>query len=149
MDKSVFCNEALDHKERGEGSQINASFNLSHSEISSHKEGLGLLDSVGEKDDISAEAYKEGEVLNSEILNEMVDISFEISHDSSFQSSFGDQFDSMLEEFHFGQLSYGRQNTEYVESCHVFYDPVAQYMERLGNGNDWLYLYCKDYFSFL
>ena len=30
MDKSVVCNEALDHKERGEGSQINASFNLSH-----------------------------------------------------------------------------------------------------------------------
>ena len=105
-----------------------------------------MLDYVGEKDDISVEAYKEGEVLNSEILNEIVDISFEISHDSSFQSSFGDQFDSMLEEFHFGQLSYGRQNTEYVESCHVFYDPVEKYMQRLGNGNNWLYLYHKDQF---
>ena len=92
------------------------------------------------------EAYKEGEVLNSEILNEMVDISFEISHDSSFWSSFGDQFDSMLEELHFGQLSYGRQKIEYVESCPVFYDLMAAYMERLGNSNDWLYLYCKDQF---
>ena len=49
-----------------------------------------LLDSVGEKNDIFAEAYKEGKVLNSEILNEIVSISFEISHDSSFQSSFED-----------------------------------------------------------
>ena len=92
----------MDHKERGEGSQINASFNLSHSEISSHKEGLCLLDSVGEKNDISAEAYKEGEVLNSEILNEIVDISFEISHDSSFKISCEDQFDTVQEELLFG-----------------------------------------------
>ena len=56
---------------------------------------------LGEKDDIYAEAYKEGEVLNSEILNEMVDISFENSHESSFQSSFEDQFDSMQGELHF------------------------------------------------
>ena len=88
MDKSVVCNEALDHKERGEGSQINASFNLSHSEISSHKEGLCLLDSVGENNDNSTEAYKEGEVLNSEILNEIMGTSFEIGHDSSFQGYF-------------------------------------------------------------
>ena len=72
------------HKKNHTILRIHASFNLSHSEISSHKEGLGLLDSIGEKDDISAEAYKEGEVLNSEILNEIVDISFEINHESSF-----------------------------------------------------------------
>ena len=95
-------NKAFDHKERGEGSQLNASFNPSHSEISSHKEGLCLFDSVGEKDDISAEAYKEGEVSDSEILNEIVDISFEISHESPFQSSFEYQSDNMLEELHFG-----------------------------------------------
>ena len=126
----------LDHKARGEGSQINASFNLSHSEISSHKEGLRLLDCVGEKDDVSAEAYKEGEVLNSKFLNEIMDILFEISHDSSFQSCFEDQFDSMLEELHFGQLSFGRKRTVCVESCHFFYDSVAKYMERSGSGND-------------
>ena len=94
-----------------------------------------MLDSVGEKSDIYTEAYKEGEVLNSEILKEIVDISFEINHDSSFQSYFEDQCDSMLEELHFGQLSYGKQRTEYVESCHVLFDPVAEYMERMGNGN--------------
>ena len=136
MKKLVGCNEALYHKERGEGSQINNSFNLSHSEISYHEEGLCVLDSAGEKNDISAEAYKEGEVLNSEILNEIVDNLFEISHESSFQSSFKYQFDSMLEELHFGKLSYGKQRTKYVESYHVFYDLVAEYMEKLGNGND-------------
>ena len=31
MEKSVVFNEALDHKERGEGSQINASLKLSYS----------------------------------------------------------------------------------------------------------------------
>ena len=137
-------NEALDHKERGEGSQIIASFNLSHPKISSLEGGWCVPDSAGGKNDISAEAYKEGKVLNSENLNEIVDISFEISHDSSFQSSFEDQFDNMLEELHFGQLSFGRQRRVYVESCHFFYDLVAEYMERLGNSNDWLYLYCKD-----
>ena len=30
IDESVVCNDVLDHKERGEGSQINDSFNISH-----------------------------------------------------------------------------------------------------------------------
>ena len=52
----------------------------------------------------------------------------------------------MLEELHFGQLSYGKQRAEYVDSRYVFYDPVEEYIERLGNGNDWLYIYSKDQF---
>ena len=54
----------------------------------------------------------------------------------------------MLEELHFGQLSYGKQRTEYVEGCHVFYDPVEEYMDRLGNGNYWLYIYYKAQFIY-
>ena len=96
--KLVVCNEELDYKEIGKGSQINASLNLSHSSISSQKEGFCLLDSIGEKNDIYVEAYKEGEVLNSKFLNEIVDISFEKIHESSFQSSFEDQFYSLQEE---------------------------------------------------
>ena len=61
-----------------------------------------MLDFIGEKNDISAKAYKEGEVFNSEILNEVVDISFENSHESSFQSYFEDKFDSMQTELLFG-----------------------------------------------
>ena len=38
--------------------------------------------------------------------------------------------------------------TEFFEGCHVFYDPVAEYMENLGSGNGWLYLYCKDQFIY-
>ena len=70
----MVCNKVLDHKAIGEGSQINVSLSPSYSEISSHKEGLCWFDSVGKKSDVSTEAYKKGEVLNSEILNEMVDI---------------------------------------------------------------------------
>ena len=119
----MVCNEVLDHKDRGEGSQINASLSPSHSKISSHKEGLCWLDSGGKKNNISVEACKEGEALNSEIWNGTVDILFEIRLEISFQSFVGDQFDSMLEELHFGQFSFGRKRTE------NFYDPVAEYMD--------------------
>ena len=69
MDKSVVCGEALDHKERGEDSQINAYFTLSHPKISSHEGGWCVPNSAEERKNISAEAYKGGDVLNLEILN--------------------------------------------------------------------------------
>ena len=46
-----------------------------------------------------------------------------------------------------GQLSH-EQMTEYTGGCRVFYDPIAEYMERLGNGNDWSHLYSKDQFIY-
>ena len=64
MEKSMVCNEALDHKERGEGCQINASLNISHSSISSQEEGVYLLDYVEEQNDISFEVLEKNEVLN-------------------------------------------------------------------------------------
>ena len=42
------------------------------------------------------------EVVNSKILNQVVDISFEKSHENFFQSSFKDRFDSMQEDLLFG-----------------------------------------------
>ena len=102
VENLVVCNEKLDYKERGKGSQIKSSLNLSHSEISSQEEGFCLLDSIGEKNDIYVEAYKEGEVLNSRILNEVVDISFENSHVNSFQSYFEKKINSVEDELHFG-----------------------------------------------
>ena len=134
----------MDYKERGKGSQINDSLNPSHSKISSEEEGFCLLDSIGEKNDICVESYKEGEVLNSEILNEIVDISFEISHESPFQSSFEDQFDNMLEELLFGQIYDDRQVIEYFEICHSFYDPVAKYMDKFFRWGSWLYVCSKE-----
>ena len=66
MGETMVFNEVLDHKARGKGSQSNSSLSHSHSEFSSfHKEGLCWIDSVGRKNNISAKACKEGEVLNS------------------------------------------------------------------------------------
>ena len=36
----------------------------------------------------------------------------------------------------------------FFEGCHVFYDPVAEYMENIGSGNGWLYLYYKYQFLY-
>ena len=132
MEKSLVCNEELDYKERGKGSQIKSSLNLSHSEMSSQEEGFCLLDSIGENNDISAEAYKEGEV------HEIVDISFENSHESSFQSYFEYQFDSMQEELLFGQPCHDKQVIEYLKKIHVFYDPVTEYMNFFSRWDGWL-----------
>ena len=71
----------MDPEERGRYSQINASFDLSHPKISSQEGGWCVPDYAGEMNDISTEAYKEGEVLNSESLNEIMDTSFEINQD--------------------------------------------------------------------
>ena len=77
-------------------------------------------------------------VVNSEILNKVVDISFEKIHENSFQISFKDHSDSMQEELLFGQPSNGTKMTEYVEGCHAFYDPVAEYMDRFFSWGGWL-----------
>ena len=45
--------------------------------------------------DVSAEEYKEYEVLKSEILDEVVDVSPGDCHVFSLHSSFEDQFDSV------------------------------------------------------
>ena len=78
----------MGHKEGGNSSKINSYFEFLRLGISPHREGLCLLDNAEERDDLHAEAYKEGEVLDLEVLNEMVDISFENSHGNPFQISF-------------------------------------------------------------
>ena len=54
----------MGHKEGGNSSQINAFFEFLPSGISPHREGLCFLDSVEERDDLHAEEYKEGKVLD-------------------------------------------------------------------------------------
>ena len=54
-----------------------------------------LLDPIEEMNDASDEAYKEYEVLKSEILDEVVDVSCGNCHMFSLHGSFEDQFDSM------------------------------------------------------
>ena len=82
-----------------------------------------LLDYVEEKNDLQAKAYEEGEVLDQEVLNERVDISFENSPGNPFQRYFKHQPDNSLEERRFGQLSHDEQRMEYAGGCCIFYAP--------------------------
>ena len=77
-------------------------------------------------------------VVNLEILNEVADISFQNNHGNSLQSSFKDQFDSTQEELLFGNPSNGKKMTEYIEGSHVFYDLVAEYMDKFFRWGSWL-----------
>ena len=67
---------------------------------------------------------------------------------NSFQSIFEKQINVVQDELHFGQLSNGKQMTEYVEGCHAFYDPVAEYMEKRFSQNGWLCVCSKDQVSY-
>ena len=111
-----------------------------------------MLDPVEEHSDISFEMHEKNEVVKSEILDEVVDVLRGNCHKFSLHSSFEDQFDIVQGNLQLGQLSHGKIMTDFFESCHAFYDPVAEYLENLGSGNGWLYLYCKDqffYYNFL
>ena len=55
--------------------------------------------------------------------------------------------DDSLEARSFGKLSH-EQVTKRVEICHDLYDPVAKYMEGLGEGNDWSHLCLKNQFVY-
>ena len=107
-----------------------------------------MLDCVEEQNDISFEMLGKNEVVNSEILNEVADISFENSHENSFQSFVKDRFDNMQEELLFGQPCHEKQVFEYFEICHVFYDPVEEYMDKCLNQNGWLCVCSKDQVSY-
>ena len=72
-----------------------------------------------------------------------MDISFENSLGNPFQRYFKYHPDNSPEEGSFGQLSHAKM-TEYDGICRAFYDPVEEYMERLGNSNGWSHLYYKD-----
>ena len=64
-----------------------------------------------------------------------------------FLISFKYHPNSSPEEGGSGHLSH-EQMTEYARDCRAFYDPMAEYMGRLGNGNDWSHLYYKDQFIY-
>ena len=88
--KPAVCDEELNYKEEDEDSHWNAPL-----KISSQEKGFCSLDFIEEKNDISIEAHKENQVVNSEILKETVDFLVENCHEHTFQGSFKKQFDSM------------------------------------------------------
>ena len=76
-----------------------------------------------------------------------MDFSLENNYVGPFLRSLKYHPDISPEERSSGQLSH-EQMTEYARGFRVFYDPIAEYMEGLGNDNDWSHLYCKYQFIF-
>ena len=77
-----------------------------------------------------------------------MEVLVEECHEHSCQGSFKRKFNNLQRELLFEQPSHGKQMTEFFEGFHVFYDPVGEYIENLGSGNSWLYLYCKHKFIY-
>ena len=77
-----------------------------------------------------------------------MDVSPGNCHVFSLHSCFEDQFDSVQGNLQLGQPSHGKQMTEFCKGCHVFSDLVVEYMENLGIGKGWLYIYCKYQFLY-
>ena len=97
----------MNNEEEDGGSQMDVSFCFSNSEIFCHAK-IYLLDPIEEMNDFSAEAYKEYEVLKSEILDEVVDVSPGNCHVFSLHSSFEDQLDNVQGNLQLGQLSHSK-----------------------------------------
>ena len=107
-----------------------------------------MLDPVEEHSDISFEMHEKNEVVKSKILNEFVDVSVEYCHENSYQGFFEKQFDNVQEELYLEQPSHDKQMIEFFFRLSHFYDPVEEYMEKLGRGNGWLYFHYKDQFFY-
>ena len=70
-------------------------------------ENIAETRNVEEMNNVSAETYKEHEVLKPEFLDEVVDVSPRNCHMFSLHGSFEDRFDSMQGNLQLGQLSHG------------------------------------------
>ena len=125
----------LSHEEGGSSPQINIFFSVLPPGILPHKGGICLLSSVEEKEDLPPEAHEEGEALVAEILSKRMDVSLENDSMGPFLGSSKYHPDSSPKEGSSGQLSH-EQITEYTRGCHVFYDPIVEYMEGLGKDDD-------------
>ena len=98
------CNNGLGHQEEEKDSKWDTSLCFLDSEIT-------LLDSMEKHNDILFETLVRNDVLNFEILDEEVDVSFEIFHEHSLHGSFEYQFDKVLEELQLEKLCHDRYIT--------------------------------------
>ena len=105
------CNEELNHEEKEEGSQINVSSYFSNSDFFCQEQSIFLFYFIEKQNDISFEMHEKKQVINSEILNEVVDVSFENCHKLSFQGSFEFFFVRVQKNVHFEQPCHGKQIT--------------------------------------
>ena len=72
-----------------------------------------------------------------------MDVSLEDDSVGPFLRSFKYHTDNSPKEGSSRHISH-EQMTEYARDCRAFYDPIAKYMERMGNGNNWSLLNYKD-----
>ena len=91
MKKPTVFHEELNHNEEEDDSKWDVSLCFSNSEII-------LLYSIEENNDISFKTLRRNQVLNSEILNEEVYVSFANSHEHSLHGFPEEQFDRVVEK---------------------------------------------------
>ena len=65
------------------------------------------------------EESERNQVINSEILNEVVDISFENFHENSLHGSFKYQFDWVLDELQLNQFCHSKQITKNLQAIMI------------------------------
>ena len=94
------------------------------------QEDIILLDSIEKQNDISFETLEKNEVVNAEILNQVVDISFKNCYDHTLYGFSEDQFDRVLDKLPLEQPGHGKKMTEYFEGCHDACNLVADSMEK-------------------
>ena len=116
--KPTVSDEELTYKEEDEDSQWNSPLKLSQ-----------------------WNSPERNQILNSEILDEKVDVSFAECHKHIFQDSSEEKFGRLLEELQLEQPCYGKQITENFAGYH---DPVEKYMEKLCSRDGQLWIYSKD-----
>ena len=104
-----------------------------------HTGGICLLGSNGEVEDLPLEAHQ---TFTTEISDEERDIPLEKDFEGPHLQYPKCQPNDSLEVGSSGQLSH-EQVIEHARGFHEFYDPVAKYMEGLGEGNDWSCLFLK------
>ena len=78
--------------------------------------------------DIFFETLVRNQVLNYDILDEEVDVSFANCQEHSLHGFLEELFDSVQVEIQFEKPCHERYITKYIASCH---DPVEEYMEKL------------------
>ena len=146
-DSSGVCDEVSSHEEGCSSPYINTFFNVLPSGISPHIGGICLLGSIGEKEDLPLEEHEESEALVAKIWSEKREVPLKKYSVGPFLQYSKCQPDKSLEEGSFRRLSH-EQVIEHVGGCHDFYDPMAEYMEGLGEGSHWLHPYFKDHFVY-
>ena len=124
--------------------QINTFYDTPFSGTPPHPKEVCLLGSNGEAEDLPLETHQTFVV---EISDEERDIPLEKYSEVPCLQSPKCQPNDSLEAGSSRHLSH-EQVTEHAGGCREFYDPVAKYMEGLGEGNDWSCLCLKHQFVY-